>query len=277
VESSDHQARFGGISRLYGPAAAKRIAAAHVCVVGIGGVGSWAAEALARSGIAKLTLIDLDDICVSNINRQIHAFSSTVGQYKVDVMADRVRDIHPEIEIDCVRKFLTKDNAQELLDHPFDVVLDAIDNGKLKCHLLSTCRDLGIRSVTVGGAGGLRDPSKIRSIDLSRTYNDPLLTLVRKFLRRRHGWPRGKRKFRVPCIFSEELPVYVQADGTLVSRDDEGSDRGINCNTGLGTSATVTGAFGLHAAAAVIDVLIEEPTEQHDPEELSDSTSVDYG
>jgi len=257
LEDSDHQARFGALGRLYGEPAAETFSKAHVCVIGIGGVGSWSVEALARSGIAELTLIDLDDICVSNINRQVHATTETVGQFKVDVMAERARLIQPNITIHSVRKFLTIDNAKTLLSGPYDVVLDAIDNGKLKCVLLDTCRDLGKASVTVGGAGGLSDPTLIRRCDLSRSHSDPLLHQVRKRLRQRHGWPRGDRKFGVECVFSEELSKFATCDGGVSDRPDEGTDRGINCNTGFGTSAAVTGAFGLAAAAAVLGLLAD--------------------
>ncbi len=256
AKSEDYQSRFGALSRLYGTPAARRIAGAHVCVVGIGGVGSWTVEALARSGVGAMTLIDLDDVCISNVNRQVHALDSTLGQFKVEVMARRVREIHSGIEVHAVKKFLTHENAEELLcGHGFDVVVDAIDNGTLKCVLLDHCRRGGVASVTVGAAGGLRDPSRIRRCDLTRSHSDPLLYQVRKRLRQRHGWPRGNGKFGVPCVFSEEMPVFATCDGGVAERPDEGAGRSLNCNTGLGTSAAVTGAFGLATAASVLDLL----------------------
>jgi tRNA A37 threonylcarbamoyladenosine dehydratase len=239
-----------------------RIGRGHVCVVGIGGVGSWTVEALARSGVGEVTLVDLDDVCLSNVNRQIHALDSTVGRFKVDVMAERMRDIHPAIRINAVRKYLTEENASQLLcDQNFDVVVDAIDNGRLKCVLLEVCRKQETATVTVGGAGGLRDPARVRRADLAKSHSDPLLHQVRKRLRQQYDWPRGERDFGVACVFSEEQPVILSGDAE--SDPDAGAvtvRRAINCNTGLGTSAAVTGAFGLAAAAAVLDLLADPET-----------------
>lgn len=255
----DFETRFGGLSRLYGVDASGRIARAHVCVIGIGGVGSWTVEALARSGVGEMTLVDLDDVCLSNVNRQVHALGSTVGRFKVDVMAGRAEEIHPGVKVRTIRKYLTEENAGDLLgDRGFDVVVDAIDNGRLKCALLETCRQSGLAAVTVGGAGGLRDPSRVRRADLARSHSDPLLLQVRKRLRQRHGWPRGAADFGVACVFSEEKPVFVDGEGGMDEGSSEaGAQRGINCNAGLGTSAAVTGAFGLAAAAVVLDLLAD--------------------
>ena len=229
-----------------------------MCVVGIGGVGSWIVEALARSGVGELTLIDLDEVCVSNVNRQIHALDGEVGRPKIAVMAERCRAINPEIKIHQENAFYTVTDSAALLDpaRGYTFVVDSIDNGKLKAHLLAACRDLGIPSITCGGAGGRSDPTKVQVADLTKSFNDPLLHAVRKHLRQRYGFPRGgKRKMRVTCIFSEELPVYPWSDGSVCSRQEAGTDMRLNCEEGFGTAAFLTGAFGMVAAAEVVKAI----------------------
>lgn len=248
--------RFGGLERLVGSPGAARVRSARVAVVGVGGVGSWTAEALARSGVGGIALVDLDEVCVSNVNRQLHAVEGTVGRSKVDVMAERVRAIHPTCEIEAVATFLSQANALELIGRGFDAVVDAIDRGKLKAHLVATCRELGVPVVVSGGAGGRRDPTKLRVADLARTHGDPLLHQVRRTLRSRYGFPKGpKRKFGVDCVFSEEAPVFPRSDGTVCTSREPGSDPSLNCESGLGTASFVTGAFGLVAAARVVEIL----------------------
>ena len=182
--------RFGGIRRLYSREGLERLARAHVCVVGIGGVGSWAVEALARSGIGRLTLVDMDDVCVSNVNRQIHALDGEFKRGKVDVMADRARSINPECEARCIREFLVASNATRLLDQGYNYVFDAIDSPREKCVMIACCRERGIPIITAGGAGGRRDPTRVRVADLARSEGDRLLQSVRKTLRSDHGFPR---------------------------------------------------------------------------------------
>jgi tRNA A37 threonylcarbamoyladenosine dehydratase len=252
---SDYEFRFGGIGRLIGTAALARLQRAHVAVVGIGGVGSWTVEALARSGIGRLTLIDLDEVCVSNVNRQLHALNDTVGRTKVDVMADRTRLINPEIEVNAVPQFLTEENAAELLEGGFDHVVDAIDSVSNKCLLISLCRQKNVPLVTCGGAGGRRDPTAVRVSDLASATHDRLLQKVRDHLRKDFGFPRGETKFGIPCVYSPETPVFPQCDGTVAQKRQEGSGLRLNCESGFGTATFVTGSFGFAAAAMVVQAL----------------------
>lgn len=250
--------RFSGIARLYGADAYARIRAAHVCVVGIGGVGSWAVEALARSGVGALTLIDLDDVCVSNVNRQIHALDGTIGTPKVETMAARVRAIHPECHVHAVHRYLSLKNLPELIPDGLDGVCDAIDSVPEKCALIAHCRDHGIRCITAGGAGGRRDCTAVEICDLSRSYNDPLLLRVRKLLRRDYGFTRfEKKKFHIDCVFSPEPIHYPWADGTVCATREAGSELGLNCDAGFGTASFVTGTFGLAAAGHLIGKIAE--------------------
>lgn len=244
--------RFGGIGRLYGPAALAAFDSAHIAVVGIGGVGSWAVEALARSGVGKLTLIDLDNIAESNINRQIHALESTFGRAKVTAMADRIRDINPRCKVREVEDFVTTENLAALFADRPAVVIDAIDQVRAKVGMIAHCHASGIPIVVAGGAGGRIDPTRIRIDDLSRTVQDPLLARVRSQLRKSHGFSRDlRRKFGVPAVFSDE-PVHLPASGDC----DPGKPvtGGLNC-AGFGSSMCVTAAFGLFAASAALGFL----------------------
>jgi tRNA A37 threonylcarbamoyladenosine dehydratase len=237
--------RFGGIARLYGSETLARLMAAHVCVVGIGGVGSWAVEALARSGIGRLTLIDLDHVAESNINRQIHALEETLGQAKVLAMRERVAAIHPACRVDLVEDFVTPDNVGDLMPR-CDVTIDAIDQVRAKAALILYCRGAGIPLVTTGGAGGKSDPAMIRVDDLSRTTQDPLASKLRAMLRREHGFPRDPRaKFGVECVYSLEPLKRPEAAACDV---DEPALHGLSC-AGYGSSVCVTGAFGFLAAS----------------------------
>jgi tRNA A37 threonylcarbamoyladenosine dehydratase len=210
LDEVDRARRFGGIARLYGAQAAARLEAAHACVIGVGGVGSWAAEALARSGVGALTLIDLDHVAESNFNRQIHALDPTLGQAKVQAMAERIRAIDPHAPVRTVEDFVTPENAAELLVG-FDVVVDAIDNVRAKVAIVAACRARGIPLVMVGGAGGKRDPAALRVDDLARAVQDPLLAKVRARLRRELGFPREPRKkFGIEVVFSVEPVRYPE-------------------------------------------------------------------
>ena len=252
---SDFEFRFGGVGRLFGARALAALRDAHVCVVGIGGVGSWSVEALARSGLGKLTLIDLDEVCVSNVNRQLHALNADVGRAKVEVMAGRVRDIHPECDVRAVPEFFTDANAESLLSVHYDFVVDAIDSLTNKCRLIALCRARGIPIVTCGGAGGRRDPTQVRVTDLALTSHDRLLQKVRETLRKDHGFPRGEKKFGVAAVFSPEPPVFPAGDGTICAQRQAGADGEslrLNCESGFGTATFVTGTFGFVAAAHVV-------------------------
>ena len=243
-----YERRFGGLSRLYGETVLDRLAAAHVCVIGIGGVGSWAVEALARSGVGRLTLIDMDHIAESNLNRQIHALESTLGQAKVLAMAERIAQINPACRVVCVDDFITTANIAECV--PADAwVLDAIDQMGPKAALIAQCRARGQWIVTTGGAGGRRDPTRIRVADLAAVNRDPLAASLRTRLRREYGFPRGgEGDFGCLCVYSDEPMVQPAA----VCAADEGG--ALNC-AGYGSSMCVTAAFGCAAAAQVLDRL----------------------
>lgn len=250
----DH--RFGGIGRLYGATSLERFRQAHVCIVGIGGVGSWIVEALARSGIGKLTLIDLDDICESNINRQIHALDGVIGKSKIEIMAERCRAINSECLVTTIHSFVTQHNANSLLQERFDYLVDAIDSSKHKAAIIVSCREKRIPMLTVGGAGGRIDPAQVQVADLTRSYNDPLLQRVRKLLRQQYGFPRERRrKFHIDCVFSPEKAKYP--DICDKSDGENGSIR-LDCASGYGAATHLTGTFGFLAASTVLKRLSEK-------------------
>jgi tRNA A37 threonylcarbamoyladenosine dehydratase len=243
--------RFGGIERLYGAGSLGRLAAAHACVIGIGGVGSWAAEALARSGVGRLTLIDLDHVAESNVNRQVHALEDTLGQAKVLAMRDRIARINQDCRVDCIEEFVTPENAVALIPN-CDAVLDCIDQVRAKAALIAHCRGLKIPVVTTGGAGGRVDPTRIRLDDLARTTQDALASKLRARLRKEHGFARdAKKKFGVPCVYSDEQIRRPQAQACDV---DEAGLHGLNC-AGYGSSVAVTAGFGCAAAAWALGIL----------------------
>jgi len=250
----DFDARFGGLARLYGKAGLARLRAAHVCVVGVGGVGSWVVEALARSGVGNLTLIDLDDVCVTNVNRQLPALDGQIGRPKINVLAERVRLIQPECHVKPVADFFTTANAAALLAPRYDFVVDAIDKLTNKCVLIAGCRQRHMPVLTMGGAGGKRNGTAVRVADLSHTERDEMLRQVRKKLRRDFGFPReAGRSFGVPCVYSPEMPVFPWSDGTCATEPEPGGESlTLDCASGFGTAAFVTGAFGFAAAGEVV-------------------------
>jgi tRNA A37 threonylcarbamoyladenosine dehydratase len=254
----DFERRFGGIARLYGAAALARFQAAHVCVIGVGGVGSWAVEALARSAIGALTMIDLDHVAESNVNRQIHALSATLGMAKVGALAQRIAQINPSCRVAAIEDFVTPDNVGQMLGaQRFDYVIDAIDDVRAKTALIVHCRERGIRLVTIGGAGGQTDPTRIEIRDLCRTEQEPLLAKVRKRLRARHGFPRGtKNKFGIDAVFSTE-PVRLPEGAACDIDEPAAAITGLNC-AGYGSAMAVTASFGLVAAAHVLRKLAAE-------------------
>ena len=260
---SPYQRRFGGVARLVGTEGLERLRRAHVCVVGLGGVGSWTVEALARSGIGELTLIDLDDVCISNVNRQLHALDGELGKPKVDVLARRAEAINPECKVHPLHSFFLKSNAQDILQTPFDAVVDAIDSPSRKCVLLAGCRERGLFVITTGAAGGRRDPTAIEVTDLAFSTHDRLLQEVRHKLRRKHGFPRGDKPFGIACVFSREPVVYPDVSGSVCSAsapEASSSDLRLDCSSGYGTATFVTGTFGFVAAARVVDKLAQVPT-----------------
>ena len=255
---SDFDTRFGGIARLYGKDGLQKLRTAHVGIVGIGGVGAWAAEALARSGIGALTLVDLDEVCVTNINRQLHALTGTVGHAKVEVMAERIRAINPDCRVTAEQKFFNAQTAGELLAPKFDFVLDAIDDVTNKILLLVRCRENHFPVVACGGAGGRRELTAVRVGDLSQASHDKLLAEVRRRLRQEHGFPAGQSAMDLPCVYSVERTVYPQADGTVCEMRSAAEDGArLNCNGGLGSATFVTGAFGFAAAGFIVRQMVE--------------------
>ncbi len=263
--SDSFEQRFGGTRRLYGDSAVSVLRRAHVCVIGVGGVGSWAVEALARSAVGTLTLIDLDDLCVTNTNRQIHALSETIGRSKVEVMAERVAGINPDCLCHQVEEFVTEQNARQLLcqhgQAPFDFVIDAIDDVRAKAAIIACCKRNKIPVITIGGAGGQVDPTRIQVADLSRTEHDPLAAKVRSHLRRFYNFSSNtKRRFNIPCVYSTEQLRYPQPDGSVCAEkkaSESGEGMRLDCNSGFGASTLVTASFGFVAVARVIDKLIE--------------------
>lgn len=252
MSKQDSARRFGGIARLYGEASLARLAEAHICVVGIGGVGSWAVEALARSGVGQLTLLDLDHVAESNLNRQIHATEETLGQAKVQAMMKRISSINPACRVMCVEEFVTPENAAEVVPR-CDALIDAIDQVKAKAALIAHCLTVGVPVVTTGAAGGKTDPSYIRVDDLSRTTHDPLASRLRAQLRGSHGFPRDpKIKFGVDCVYSLEPIRRPQA---AACDTEEAQLHGLSCS-GYGSSVCVTGAFGFAATSRVLASLV---------------------
>jgi tRNA A37 threonylcarbamoyladenosine dehydratase len=252
--SEDHQQRFGGIERLYGTGSLGRLARAHVCVIGLGGVGSWAVEALARSGMGALTLVDADDVCVSNVNRQLHAMSGAIGRSKAEVLAERVHAIQPACRVSPVKEFFRKENAERMLATPFDFVIDAIDGVTPKAHLIASCKERKLNVITCGGSGGKRDPQQIRVKDLATTHTDRLLFFVRKKLRHQYGFP-AKGPFGVPCVHSAEHVFIAPGCHDDAADDPFAGGTKLNCEGGLGAAAFVTGAFGFQAAAYVVNAV----------------------
>ncbi|MDR2982108.1 MAG: tRNA threonylcarbamoyladenosine dehydratase [Puniceicoccales bacterium] len=247
--------RFAGIGRLYGREGLARLASAHVCVIGLGGVGSWAAEALARSGIGALTLVDMDDVCISNTNRQLHALDGAVGRPKTEVLKERVLAINPACRIETVQRFFTQTAAAEILGRRFSCVIDAIDSLMNKCHLITECRARNIPVVSSGGCAGKRDGTAVRVTDMSVSEGDRLLKFVRKRLRQVHGFPRGDRKFGIPCVWSPELSAGDPdgCEATLPGKIEDADDLRPNCEWGYGTAVFVSGAFGFAAAGVAIN------------------------
>ncbi|NND82160.1 MAG: tRNA threonylcarbamoyladenosine dehydratase [Gammaproteobacteria bacterium] len=254
--------RFGGIARLYGDAGLARLQAASVCVIGVGGVGSWVAESLARSAVGSLRLIDMDIVAESNINRQILADEESLGRDKVAVMRERILRINPSCEVCAVDEFIGSDNLAEQLGDKVDYVVDCIDDFRIKAALIAHCKRYRIRLICIGGAGGQRDPRLIREADMSRTQHDVLLAKTRKLLRQEYGFARNpKRSFGVACIYSDEQLVYPDGAGGLsaqrpVRQDDTPQSNALNCAGGLGSVTHVTAAFGLFASAHVINKLV---------------------
>lgn len=260
ILSDAYQKRFSGIGRLYGRNNLYRLAKAHFVVIGIGGVGTWTAEALVRSGIGQITLIDLDEVCVTNTNRQLHALASKIGHSKIAVLAERLKDINPEVIVHQVEDFISLDNAPEYLQPEHDMVIDAIDMAHTKSGIIAYCLARKISIVTVGSAGGKLDPNLVTHGDLAKTECDPLFVKVRHNLYRTYNFKKDKnRRFRVDAIYSKEPLKFPKADGSVCpEKPGKSTSVKLDCSGGIGACTMVTGTFGFHAASRAIQRYLQK-------------------
>lgn len=243
----DIERRFGGIIRLFGETQFYRFQSSHICIVGIGGVGSWVAESMARHGIGKITLIDMDHIAESNINRQIHALDSTMGASKVKAMKERILDINPDCDVICIDEFLTEENISIYIKKKFSFVVDAIDQTKVKIALADYCLIEGLEFVMIGGAGGKINPELVKLTDILKTFGDPLLTKIRQYFNKK-TLNKITRKKNFPVIFSSEL-IKKPSKGEV-----NNSRNGLNCD-GYGSSPNVTATFAFITTSYVLNKL----------------------
>jgi len=245
---------FGALQRVYGRQAYHSLSQLRICVVGIGGVGSWSIEALARTGVGHITMIDHDDIAPSNINRQIHALHSTLNESKVQIMKNRVADINPACDLQAEDDFLAEKNLEHYLQRDFDVVIDAIDSIRFKAAMIAYCKRHKIGIITTGGAGGRTDPLAVGVADLSRTWNDALAAKVRSRLRSDYGFTKNpKRRFGIECVYSSEQPMYPGPDGGVTYAKPGVAGARLDCEQGYGSVSFVTGTFGLVAASRAVN------------------------
>lgn len=253
----DYQRRFGGIARLYGQSGLENFAKSHVAVIGVGGVGSWAVEALARSGIGAMTLYDMDHVAESNVNRQLPALEKEFGKAKVQVMSQRINQINQDCQVNTIEEYIEVENLSGLIHGNFNYVLDCIDNYRIKAAIINYCKREKIALITVGGAGGQVDPTKVRLADLSRSEQDPLLSKTRKLLRKEFGFSSNlKRRFGVPCVYSVEQQKFPDSEGGVCHSKSGGLDGSLNCG-GFGSAMTITASFGLVAVSYVLKQLSE--------------------
>jgi len=252
----DYQKRFGGISRLYGDDCAQRLTASHVAIIGVGGVGSWVAESLARTGIGQMTLIDLDEISESNINRQSHALTETLGRSKTAVMKERIISINPDCKVYEIAEYVEYENLEECMSLEYDYVIDAIDSAAIKAAMINWCKRNKIPIITIGGAGGKIDPTKIQIGDLNKTKNDPLLAKVRSQLRAYHGFTRNpKKNYKVDAVYSIEQVRYPNGSGGTTF-EKPGDSNSLDCTQGFGSITHLTGSFAYVGVAKVLDKLL---------------------
>jgi len=257
--------RFDRMGRLVGDNAMAKLLSSHVMVIGVGGVGSWAAESLARSGVGKITLVDFDEVCITNANRQLHAIQGMVGKKKAEVMGERLRKINPQMKVEVIPAFYNAENSEMILSHQADFVIDAIDNLTAKAHLLDTCIQRGIRVITSTGAAARLDPAQIKMSDLADTFGDPMAQQLRKILRQKYDWP-AKGPFGVQAVFSDEEPIqpielhYDNGEGfkCVCPQNQNNLHSCDHRNVIWGTASFVTGAFGLHIASWVVRQVLAE-------------------
>lgn len=259
--SDSYFQRFSGIARLYGQSALSCFARAHVCVIGIGGVGSWVAESLARSGIGQITLIDMDDVCVTNTNRQIHALTTNIGKAKTAVMAERILQINPECIVNQIDDFINIDNVSDYLGAQnlsrYDYIIDAIDSVRDKAAVLNYCKRQKLKVITIGGAGGQKDPTQIKIADLAKTIQDPLAAKLRERLKNDYKLNKdSKGKYSIPCVYSTEQLTYPAQNGQICfTKSEAHGTKKMDCESGFGAVTTVTASFGFVAVSYVLDKL----------------------
>lgn len=264
-QSNEYQLRFGGISRLYGKKGASILEHSHVMVVGLGGVGSWAVESFARSGVGKISLVDLDDICITNTNRQLHATKETIGLSKAHALKQRILTINPTCQVILYNDFFTEKTAQEILEEKVDFILDAIDSLKNKALLVAECKKREIPLLVTGGAAGKIDPTKIIIQDLGESINDSLLFRLRKILRKNQLYPKGekfsvkkKQKFNITCVYSPEDALYPTATGEVCHTPDQEISVALDCEAGMGSASHITAIFGFMSAGHIINSLVKK-------------------
>lgn len=263
--SEDYNQRFGGIARLYGVQGLKNLLNSRVLIVGLGGVGSWAAESLARSGVGAITLVDLDDICITNTNRQLPAMNGQYGKLKIHVIKERILDINPQCQVHAIEDFFTESSSEAILDNHFDYVIDAIDSLKNKCFLASLCLEKKMPIIITGGTAGKINPTQITLSDLGESMNDSLLFRMRKKMRQEFNFPSAakstptkRQKFNMMCVYSPEEPVFPTVDGGTCHIPDPESNLKLDCESGMGSVTHMTAMFGLMAAGHVVNHISKE-------------------
>ena len=255
MSQAEENIRFGGVERLYGKKDFAKIRKAHVCVVGVGGVGSWVVEALGRTGIGELTLIDYDEVCLSNTNRQIQAMDGNVGQLKIDVLKERLLKINPEIKLNLLAERMETGTAENLIREDYDVVVDAIDRVGHKIAILLECKKKNIPVLVSGGAAGRKDPSKIGIVDLRDVHGDRLLFQMRRRLRTNYRYPKPPNKMKVMCVFSSEHVTEAQIEECDI--EPSRGSKPLDCGQGLGTATFITGTFGFLAASFCLQTILK--------------------
>lgn len=245
----EFKSRFEAVARVYGDHTEQVLMEKHVLIVGLGGVGSWVFECLVRSGLHNITIMDFDDICVSNTNRQVHTHTKSYGKFKTDELISRAKLINPNINVNAIQDFFTEKNADDIFNTNYDFIIDCIDSVKNKCILISKAKENNIPIIVTGGVGGKKDPLQIKLSDLNRSYNDKLLMHVRKKLKREFGFPPfEKRKFHIPCLYSPEEQIHP---------DDLEKKAGLNCQNGFGSLLQVTGTMGFMASSYVLNYFMD--------------------
>jgi tRNA A37 threonylcarbamoyladenosine dehydratase len=256
MDKSDYERRFGGVRRLYGEAGIKKLQGSHIVVIGIGGVGSWTAEALARNAIGQITLIDLDNISESNVNRQLHAVDGAFGKAKVSAMHERILSINPHCVVIEIEDFITIENLESLLNFQCDVIVDCIDDAQAKIALADFCKRKQLPLIMAGSAGGRLDPTRAQVADLAFVTGDRLLSKVRNQLRRDYAFPKAyntknSAKFGIDCVYSDEQAIKPESACEV----DSSAITGLNC-AGYGSSVCVTAPFGFTAAQLAIQKIL---------------------